>query len=238
MPIQIEPAAAAVGTAVSTAVATPAVSPSTSPRRNAGRDPASLERLSRRYGRRLQAVARRVFHRAGLAGVAYEAEDLVQEAWCRLYQHWGPRISLRGGEAGLYPYLVRTTRNLAIDRARAHRSQKRGGGLRRLEAPAGLSGDAGADGCGDLMAGGPSPEEVAMRRQWRRLFRQRCRPYTSRRRSRRDLAVVELALVDGWSSRQIAAALRDPMSPSAIDTLIHRVRRGLTREGLDLPPRR
>lgn len=241
MPIQIETAAAAGGIAVPAATAVPAPSPSARStarrRRNAGRDPASLERLSRRYGRRLQALARRIFHRAGVAELAHEAEDLVQETWCRLYQHWGPRLSLDVGEPALYSYLARTTRNLAIDRARSHRAEKRGGGLRRLEAPAQRRGEAGPDGCGDLVCGGPTPEEEAMRRQGRRIFRQRCRPYTSRQRPRRDLAVVELALVDGWSSRQIADALRDPMTPSAIDTLIHRVRRGLSREGLELPPR-
>lgn len=230
MTVHIEPAAAAVGA--------PVPSPPAPRRRDAaGRDPASLERLSRRYGSRLRAVARRIFHRAGLAEIAHESEDLVQETWCRLYQAWGPRLSLRAGEPALYSYLVRTIRNLAVDRARAHRAQKRGGGLRRLEAPQGFRGEAGLDCCGELMDAGPTPEEEAMRRQSRRIFRQRCRPYTSQSRRRRDLAVVELALVDGWSSREIADALRDPMSPSAIDTLIHRVRRGLAGEGLELPPR-
>lgn len=254
MPIELNPAAAAAGGASSAAPAairlpfcaqatTPSV-PTSLPGAAPAIDTALWDRLIRRYGRCLTGVARRAFHGAGSPSLCQEAEDLVQDVWCRLYQRLGPRLTLRRnlGEAGLYAYLVRTTRNLAVDRAREHRAQKRGGvwqrrypaGRRRL----GRAPTHHPDPVRDLVSHGPSPEETAIRRQGRDLFRQRCLPYTSLDQPRRDLAILELALMDGWSSRQIVSALRDPISPSAVDTLIHRVRRGLAAEGLRLPSRR
>jgi len=195
----------------------------------ASRDPRLWDRLVQRYGDRLATVARRSLSRCGLPTYAEDVEDLVQEVWCRLVERWGPRPGrgIRGGESGLFAYLARSVRNAAVDRARTVGAVKRGHRCPRDR------------GRVELLADGmATPEERLLRRDDRRLFRARCRPYTSRTRRRRDLRVVELALLDGWTSRQIAAALRPSLAPSSIDSLIHRVRRGLAGEGVPLPPRR
>lgn len=194
----------------------------------ASRDPRSWDRLVQRYGNRLAAVARRSLSRCGLPTYTEDVEDLVQEVWCRLVERWGPRPGrgIRGGESGLFAYMASTVHNAAVDRARAVGAVKRG---RRCPRDHGRV---------ELLADGmATPEERLLRRDDRRLFRARCRPYTSRTRRRRDLRVVELALLDGWTSRQIAAVLRPSLAPSSIDSLIHRVRRGLAGEGVPLPPR-
>jgi RNA polymerase sigma factor (sigma-70 family) len=182
-----------------------------------------------RHSGRLAAVARRALARCGLAAAPEDVEDVVQEVWCRLVERWGPRPGrgVLAGDKGMFSYLASTTRNVAVDRARSQRAVKRGRRAPRV-----------ARWAERVVDGAASPEERLLHRDGRRLFRARCRPYTSRARRRRDLAVVELALVDGWTSRQIAAALRHRLAPSSIDSLVHRVRRGLAGEGVVLPSRR
>jgi RNA polymerase sigma factor (sigma-70 family) len=189
-------------------------------------DPRSWDALVRRYRRLLAGVARYAARHYRLRATPEEIEDLVQEVWCRLVQRWGPRLGLGGGEGRLYTYLVRTTRNVVLDEVRARKAAKRGHGRRES------SGDAWSR-ARRRVDPRPSPEERAMLRQWRRTFRRRCR----RVARRRDAAIVERVVFEGWTSRELAAALGTPLSPSAIDTLVHRVRRRLAAEGLDLPRR-
>jgi RNA polymerase sigma factor (sigma-70 family) len=189
-------------------------------------DPRSWDSLVRRYRRLLAGVARHASRRHCLPLTPEEIEDLLQDVWCRLFERWGPRLALGGGEGRLYNYLVRTTRNVVRDEVRARRAAKRGWG--RLES----SGEAWAVARRSVDPR-PSPEERAMLRQWRRAFRRRCRCVARRR----DLEIVERVLFEGWTSRELAAALGAPLSPSAIDTLVHRVRRRLAAEGLELPRR-
>ena len=181
----------------------------------------------RRYRRLLAGIALDASRRHGAPLTPEEVEDLVQEIWCRLYQHWGERLGLVGGEGRVYNYLVRTTRNAVRDALRTRQAAKRGGDRRRSGSEAWSRARRRAD-------PRPSPEERAMLRQWRRLFRRRCRRVTGRR----GTAIVERVVLEGWTSRELAAFLGPPLSPSAIDTLVHRVRRRLAAEGLVLPRRR
>ncbi len=61
------------------------------------------------YSPRLMAVAQR------MVGSEGEAEDVVQEAFVRLWHH-GRRLEI--GDDGLAPWLHRVTRNLCLDRLR------------------------------------------------------------------------------------------------------------------------
>ena len=70
-----------------------------------------------------------------------------------------------------------------------------------------------------------------MLRRWRRACRRRGRCVARRR----DLVIVERVLFEGWTSRELAAALGAPLSPGAIDTLVHRVRRRLAAEAASDP---
>ena len=192
----------------------------------AGPDPRSWESLVRRYRRLLAGVAGYAAQRYRLRLRPEEIEDLLQDVWCRLVQHWGGRLDLDGGEGRVYAYLVRTTRNAVRDEVRARRTLKR-----RHDRSAGS--ETTWDEARRRVDPRPSPEERAMLRQWRRVFRHRCR----RVAGRRAVAIVERVVLDGWSSRELAALLGPPLSPSAIDTVVHRVRRKLAAEGLELPRR-
>jgi RNA polymerase sigma factor (sigma-70 family) len=193
------------------------------------RQPRSWDRLVRLHGSRLTAVARRSLSRCGLSTRTEDVEDLVQDVWCRLVERWGtrPGRGVRGGDGGLFAYLATVIHNAAVDRARAAAAAKRGQRCPRDQGRVDL-----------VAAAEPTPEERLLERDGRRLFRARCRPYTSRARRRRDVAVAELALIDGWTSRQIADALRHRLAPSSVDSLVHRVRSGLAAEGVALPSRR
>lgn len=191
-----------------------------------GRDPVSWERLFRRYRHRLAGVVRRTLGRYGARWAPDEVEEAVQEAWCRLVQHWGPRrLGLEGaGEGRLFTYLARTTRNVVVDWLRAAGAKKRGGGWERVTSRGGT--------LDHMLDAGATPEETLMAGELRRLFRHRCARLLPPRR-RREVRVLELAILDGWSSREISRRLRGRLSPGAVATLVYRMRRRLRAEGLE-----
>lgn len=89
--------------------------------RLAGRDPAALREMIARHGKALQRIAFR------MTGDAHEAEDIVQEALLRLWDH-APALAARhpaGSQAAaplrLGGWLQRVVTNLAIDRLRRAR---------------------------------------------------------------------------------------------------------------------
>lgn len=204
----------------------------------APRDPRLWDGLVRAHGTRLKAVLRRALVRRRHPATAELLDDLVQEVWCRVFERCRHRLAgfaAGGGPAHAltFSYLAQTARNVATDRVRAERAAKRGGGWLRHDEP-GEDGDA----VTSMPDPAPGPEQRLLARERRRGFRQRCRPYVSRGRAARDLAIVERALLDGWSSRQILHALDGQLSESSVDTLVHRVRRGLASEGVRVAWRR
>ena len=189
------------------------------------RQPPNWEWLVRRYRRPLRAVARRLLRIHGLPAGAEDIHELLQDLWCRIFERAGDaRLEESNGALS---YLLRTLRNLAIDRLRSARAQKRGGLRRRV----------GLGALSSLPAPGASPEERLLSGEERRRILGRCRQLTGSSRWRRDLAVLERALLDGWSSRQISRALDGALAPSSVDSLVHRLRRRFAAEGIELPRR-
>jgi len=198
------------------------------------RDPAGWDRLVRRHRRRVAGAVRRVLHRAGARPLPEDVDDLVQEVWYRLLERCGPGLGPLGGldEPRAGAYLARVARNAASDRLRRERAVKRGRGWLRRD---GLAAECAAESVADPA---PSPEERALAGERRRRFRAVCRRHAPRgRRGARDAAIAERALVDGWSSRRIAAALGGELTPSSVDSVVHRMRAALAREGIELPRR-
>lgn len=201
------------------------------------REPASWDRLVSRYRRRLAGVARRALARCGAPSSPDRVEDLVQEVWCRLLERGGRPQELRG-DGRTFAYLARTTRNLAIDRVRAARAVKRGRGWLRDEGHRDDDeGPAVVETLRDRAA--PTPEDELLRRERRHRARAVLASLVKdRQRRHRDAGILELALLDGWTSRQISAALGGRLTASSIDSLVHRARRALRRRGVELPSRR
>ena len=82
----------------------------------------------------------------------------------------------------------------------------------------------------------PSPEEWVISRERRRFFLERCRDAVGRR-SVRDLNVLYLAFFEGHSSREICHRLGGGLTPSCVDSMVHRLKQRLADFDLQLPRR-
>lgn len=217
--------------------ATPSSNPAGSPigllaRCAASRGRECWDELLERFGPKLSAGVGRALARCGRHDPGDLAEDLMQEVLCRLLAKDG-RILLRcqgRSEREIGSYLFRVAESAAIDHLRKLGARKRGGAVEETSASSEL-----AD--GDAVCGRPGPERRLVLQQERSRFLTLCRELLSGEQPRRDLQIVYLALFQDCSSREIARRSRGRVTPGAVDSLIHRVRRGLAARGLALPQR-
>lgn len=189
--------------------------------------------LVRHYGPRLRTRLGRMLRRSGWVDRTDRVEDLLQEVYCRLLAAGCRRLgAFRGGSpAELDSYLGRVAERVALDAVRAARAQKRDG--RRL-VRAGRSDPDGLDRVVDAQ-GTPLDRLLVRERGWQ--LAATCRRLVGPGTSRRDARIAHLALVEGWTSREIAGAMGGRLAASSIDSLIHRLRRRLAAEGIELPSR-
>lgn len=180
---------------------------------------------------RLAAGVTRALWRSGQEAHRDLVAELIQESYCRLLTRDRQVLrAFRGttdGEA--CSYLIRVAESVTIDRLRSRSAAKRGADV--------LVYDPALGECLTRSAPDPglSPESRLVRRDLWRLFWERCGVLIGSRDKARDMAILDLAIFQGWSSREIAHA--KGLSPSTIDTIIHRLRRRLARRGIYLPPR-
>lgn len=155
-----------------------------------------------------------------------DADELMQELWCRLLAGEGKLLSAFRGESRseAAAYLATVARSVVVDRLRYRRAQKRRAVLLDLGGfePADLA---------------PGPEARLLRRERREAARRRLHELLGPRTSRRNRQSLELALLGGLTSREIAARSRGRTSAGAVDSLVHRVRRRLSAQGLRPPQR-
>lgn len=186
-----------------------------------------------RFGWRLAERVSRILEERGALSLPEDVEDLVQEIYCRLLDHRRRRLhDFRGtDEREVMSFLCRIARTVVTDHLRARGAGKRGAALvvKPRTSQGGLPRSA-AD-------PGPSPEERTLLQDARRRFLRRCREVAGSRAPRRVIAVLRLALLEGWSSREIAASMAWKLSPSGVDSIICRARRRLAAMGVPLPPR-
>lgn len=195
------------------------------------------DRLVRRHGRLLRRMAYDVLRALGQRPDEGDIDDMVQEVFCRLLER-GAAFDPTGEDLRRErAYLRRVTRSVAVDRRRAARAEKRGGGVRWVSAgPVDLHDD--EEGAVPLPDPAPGPEQQLISRERWRLFLRRCRGAAGRAANAgRDAQAVALALVGGWTSAELAAASREELSPATIDSLVCRLRRRLAAGGLTLPRR-
>lgn len=200
----------------------------------AGGDSRAWEEFRDRFEGRLRAGILATLRRHGASTVPEDREDLLQEVYCRLLSHGG-RILKRcrgGSEVEVAGYLRRVAESVVIDHLRAVSATKRGR-CRLTEAGEG-GGTALLERAPDPA---PSPEQRALHAELRRLFLARSRRAAGRRDPRRNLRILCLALLEGWTSREIARRLGGGVSVGTVDSLIHRMRQRLSAEGLAMPSR-
>ena len=154
-------------------------------------------------------------------------EELVQELYCRLLasRHGG----FRGhSEDELWRYLARVSHSLIVDRRRAYGARKR-----RAEPES-----SNAAVIERQQSFEPhTPEDRLLRKESRQLFYRRCVEVARGDRTVLKLRALSLALLEGWSSRDIAQRLEGSLSPGQIDGLVSKLRRRLAQEGIELPRR-
>ena len=197
-------------------------------------EPDPWREFVRRFEDRLTGGIDRAVRRFGVRLSREEREDLVQDAYYRLLdkQALGLRRCRARRETEIGAYLGRIGERVVVDHLRASSAQKRG---RRhlVDRLMHFEGDP-ADGAVDRH---PSPEEWVLNRERRRLFLERCRDAVGKQRSVRDLNVLYLAFFEGHSSREICRQLGGGLSPSCVDSMVHRLKHRLAENGLRLPRR-
>ena len=85
------------------------------------RDEAAIPASDRKYGRLCRSLSRDILQNRE------DAEECVNDTWRRAWDTMPPQRPVSLGS-----YLARITRNLSIDRWRAQRAEKRGGGMEEL----------------------------------------------------------------------------------------------------------
>jgi len=190
------------------------------------------EFVERFHPRLVSTVRRTLLRFDGVRTSQERVEDLVQEIYCRLLG--GGRRRLRrfrgSSEAQLMTYLQRVAASVVVDARRRALADKRWGGYRvALEDGKKAPSLAGVDGNG--------PEERLLARERRRTFLVLCRHALGRRASPATVQIARLALLEGWTSREIAAGLGGEMGIAGVDSVIYRLRRNLAYRGITLPRR-
>jgi len=185
-----------------------------------------------RFHSRLVTAVRRTLLRLGDPGANGErVEDLVQEVYCRLLGEGRRRRRFDGSsEAQLMTYLQRVAVSVVVDARREALAEKRWGGHRVAWTEWRL-----APAIGVAESGGPEDRLLAGER--RRTFLSLCRHALGRRADATTVKIARLALLEGWTSREIAAGLGGGMTVAGIDSVICRLRRNLAARGIALPRR-
>jgi DNA-directed RNA polymerase specialized sigma24 family protein len=147
-----------------------------------------------------------------------QVEELVQEAYCRMLDR-GPQPIPEDREA--LNYLDRIAVNVVIDHLRQEGAAKRG---RDVRMELGGREDFAFE---RTLLRSPDPEQILLLRERRRLFLSRCCRHVGQRARRRTLWILTLAFFADWRSHEIAVALGGRLSPSTIDSMVHRVKHHL-----------
>jgi hypothetical protein len=190
----------------------------------------------RRYDHRLQSRVRRVLCRMGLRAFPELVEEVMQEVYCRLLEAGASRLRrCRGGtEAELIAFMGIIAERVVLDHLRLATALKR-----TAEAPIrlGRMGRNARRTVERVTDPGPTPEEVAVRRERQRLLLDQCRQLRGLGPGRRNAWVMRMAVLEGYSSHEISAAAGGRITPRNIDNLVHRIRRRLAGAGLEVPRR-
>lgn len=198
---------------------------------------AAWEELVDCYGATLRSQVRRALLGAGLTPSEESVEERVQEVYYRLLLGGPGRLRLlrRWSDGRVVTYLCRMAERVVVDEVRTQAAVKRGGGW-------GLWWDDGLVEAPELAVDPRgTPEEQVLLSERRRLVLRGCRRMARTMMDEEDrgrcLRILRLALLEGWSSQEIARAEGGALAVSTVDTLVHRARRRLARGGVELPNR-
>jgi DNA-directed RNA polymerase specialized sigma24 family protein len=196
-----------------------------------GRDNRAWGEFVLRFQPLLRSSVARVLRRLDQRSSPEIIDDLVQDVYCRLLER-GSEAFRGDNEGEVVNYLKRVCESVAVDRLRGRITQKRGGGTIVIDL------DPNRRTLGELIAdGGASPEEMCLHRELRGILLDGCRLHYRGPCPERNVAIFELAVLDGWTSREIADSFDWGLKTGSIDSVVHRQRRRLKRRGLEAPER-
>jgi RNA polymerase sigma factor (sigma-70 family) len=194
-------------------------------------DPETWRSFERFFKPRLLSGIRRALWRSHQRADPDLIDELLQETYCRFLAR--DRRVLRAfsgnSEGAACVYMMKVAESVTLDRLRRGAAAKRGSEFTLVR---GRTAESLAN---RLMDPAASPETQTVQRDLWRRFWKRCEHLTGSRDANRDLAILDLALFQGWTSREIAQA--KGLRPSTVDTVVYRLRRRLARHGFTLPPR-
>jgi RNA polymerase sigma factor (sigma-70 family) len=197
-----------------------------------GRDDRAWSRFVICFGPRLRAGVVRVLRRLEQPVNPDAVEDLVQDVYCRLLERSGSAVFRGETEGEVLTYLQRVCESVVVDRLRCRATAKRGGRARFVELAEGEAGAAEA-----VADGGATPEAACLHQEVRALLLDGCRALLEGPARERNLTIFELAVLDGWTSREIARGFDWGLKAGSIDSVVHRQRKKLKARGLEAPPR-
>ncbi|MCH9649518.1 MAG: hypothetical protein K0U98_14860 [Deltaproteobacteria bacterium] len=176
-----------------------------------------------RYGGLLASYLRSHFIRLGMRTSVEELEEALQEAYFRLLAQSpagaGPRIQRRR-EAEIRVYLRQVACSVVTDRWRHLHASKRGGGnTPHLQADRWPAFE-------ELLDPRPSAEDRLLRREKCQLLVARYRG-SSKVTKRRDLMILRMALVEGWTCHEIVERLDGSLRASSVSSVVARWRQRL-----------
>ncbi len=176
-----------------------------------------------RYGPRIRRIVAAAARQGGVSVCEPDLDELVQDLYCRLLMPRQQRFKGRS-ENELWRFLAKASFNLMVDQQRSSRAKKRRPETRSTGRPPRRSWTA------------IDPEQRLLGKERRKIFLERCREVTHCDRMVLEIRVLAMALLEGWSSREIAIEL-EGLSACQIDSLVCRLRRHLAKDGIRLPRR-
>lgn len=163
---------------------------------------------------------------------------MVQEVYCRLLEKRRRCLrSFRGGDEKAWrTFLSRVVRSVVLDELRRRTAEKRSAGALESWSESSASGTRRWSGVLDhVPCLEPSPEQQLQIRQYRGRILRLPQNRAARPNARRNAEILWMALLEGWSSQEIAS--RMSVAPSTVDSVVYRARVRLAKEGLETPER-
>jgi len=199
--------------------------------RNQGRDAARgavaaryWEEFAQGHGQELVRCVAATMRRIGWRAEPSDVDELVQEVYCRVLDHGAPPSPAGWPAAKLWAYLHRTARSVVVDELRCRCARKRGGVRRGEDA---LPRERCATVLTERRAPGATAEERLLARERASAVRRRVHELGGAEHGARNLRILELAAVEGYTAAEIAGRINGGLSASSVHTVLHRLRRQL-----------
>lgn len=191
--------------------------------------PQAWSEFQSRFSRSLRYGVRSALRRAGRSD-GEPIEDHLQDVYCHLIERdgWVLRRCRAQDEIAVRGYLARVSEYVVLDRLRAGAAAKRGSAC---QVPWEYHETR------NLPSARPSPEDHVLIKERKEVFLKHCRRLLGCGDAPRDLHILRLAYVDGFSSGEISRMIGKGLTRSGVDSVVHRIRRRLRALGYEMPHR-